>query len=48
MPPTLDSNQAVTDLIDILTTNVPFGAKATVKNYRAGKGWNAPVYDKYL
>lgn len=36
MPPTLNSEQAVKDLTELLTTNVPYGAHVILKLFR----WN--------
>ena len=48
MPPTLDPDQAMKSLENLLLNNVPYNAKAKILSYRIGKGWNSPGYDEYL
>jgi len=42
MPPTLDAEKAKKDLIQILTTDVPYGATVEILNCSAGPGLNCP------
>ena len=48
VPPTFNCTKGVAFLQDLLTTNVPFGAKANLSQFDYGEGWNAPSYNPWL
>ena len=48
VPPTLNVEQAQTDLKNILETNPPYQSSVTVSNISGGSGWNCPDYEEWL
>lgn len=48
LPPTKSVEEAKVTLREILTTDVPYGAKATLEFSAAVNGWSAPAYSAVL
>lgn len=42
LPPTKNAEEAVKQVVKILTENPPYNAQVTVTNARGGQGFNAP------
>jgi acetylornithine deacetylase/succinyl-diaminopimelate desuccinylase-like protein len=48
LPPTADSQAALAELRQALTTDVPYGAKVELADAIAQDGWNAPALAPWL
>jgi acetylornithine deacetylase/succinyl-diaminopimelate desuccinylase-like protein len=48
LPPTLDPKQAQATLRELLTKDVPYGARATLEFGEPAPGWNAPALAPWL
>eukprot|EP01017_Pseudomicrothorax_dubius_P041196 TRINITY_DN6563_c0_g4_i1.p2 TRINITY_DN6563_c0_g4~~TRINITY_DN6563_c0_g4_i1.p2 ORF type:complete len:476 (+),score=99.84 TRINITY_DN6563_c0_g4_i1:43-1470(+) len=47
-PPTLDAKKALEECVELLTKNVPYGAKVTLGNPDPSNGWNGPAMPQGL
>lgn len=48
LPPTLTAESAKKSLEEVLTKDIPYGAKVHLDIVAGAKGWNAPTYSKFL
>ncbi|HUF98110.1 MAG TPA: M20/M25/M40 family metallo-hydrolase [Ilumatobacter sp.] len=48
LPPTADPARVEAELIEQLTTDVPYGAKVTVQAHSSSGGWHAPATAEWL
>ena len=48
LPPTVDAEQARTELLALLEHDPPYGARASCELEKAGSGWNAPPLAPWL
>ncbi|HVV37790.1 MAG TPA: M20/M25/M40 family metallo-hydrolase [Acidimicrobiales bacterium] len=48
LPPTVDAERAMADMISALTTDPPYGAAISVSDTECADGWNAPATADWL
>ena len=48
LPPTVDAERAMADMIAAVTTDPPYGATVTVSDTECADGWNAPATADWL
>ncbi len=48
LPPTTDPERAEAELIERLTTDVPYGARVVIDRHGSTGGWHAPETDEWL
>ncbi|MEY2473897.1 MAG: hypothetical protein QOK28_3226 [Actinomycetota bacterium] len=48
LPPTVDADQAMAEMIATLTTDPPYGASVTISDTECADGWNAPATADWL